>query len=667
MEYWWKDIPWRYIQTNLRQIDMLDMDAETYVKELKKFDAKITMINTSGILASYPTKLKYHPQSPYLKADSVKKMIDVCHREGIRVIARTDFSKIRREVYEQHPEWAYRTPEGGIVDYNGDVHACINGGFQREYMLEILRETLTELPVDGIYFNMAGYQTRDYSGVYHGICHCDNCRRMFRERCGMELPPRENMADPAYRRYLEFKKETEAEHGRRVCEMIRSIRPDILIHRDTFTTDSAYMREEDSTALDRGLPHWQYIGSEQSKLVRASYPGYRQSNCDVDFIDFPIRLVSVSPAQHALRLAQGFANGGGPDYYLIGRLDNAEDKSAQARVRELFDFHRRNEKLLDGVVPCSRVAIIRPESHDGHTTAEYRGWYRALTEGHFPFDAIYASRMEAVGLARYTTLILPDDRYMSDSRAALIDSFAANGGTVIATGETGFYDEHYERREMPALSCLGIGRCLNVRDDARGAYFKISQGDPLPGFAPDEQLVALDGTYLYNDYQADVERHLSFIPPSHFGPPERCYYTQVTDLPGYTSHGTAVYVPWYAGEFYYRQGYSNSFKFMDGILERYASARRVRGDFSPMIEIAVMITPDIKTELLSFVNASGHFGNSFLEPIPCEVTCSMAVPKAPARVYSMTTGKALDYTFEDGRVTLTLPKLGLFDAAVIDY
>jgi hypothetical protein len=106
---------------------------------------------------------------------------------------------------------------------------------------------------------------------------------------------------------------------------------------------------------------------------------------------------------------------------------------------------------------------------------------------------------------------------------------------------------------------------------------------------------------------------------------------------------------------------------MDGILERYAAARRVRGDFSPMIEIAVMITPDFKTELLSFVNSSGHFGNSFFEPIPCDVTCNMAVPKAPARVYSMATGEALAYTFADGRVTLTLPKLGLFDAAVIDY
>ena len=665
MNYWWTDIPWRYIQTNLRQIDMLDMDAETYVRELKKFGATITMINTSGILASYPTKLKYHPRSPYLQADSVKKMIEVCHREGIRVIARTDFSKIRREVYEQHPEWAYRTPSGEIVDYNGDVHACINGGFQREYMLEILKETLTELPVDGIYFNMAGYQTRDYSGIYHGICHCENCRRMFRAFCGMDLPKREDMADPAYRRYLEFKKKTEAEHGRRVCEAIRAIRPDILIHRDTYTIDSAYMREEDSTAL--GRDPWPYIGSEQSKLVRVSWPGYRQSNCDVDFIDFPLRLVSVSPAQHALRLVQGFANGGSPDYYLIGRLDSAEDKSAQKPVQDLFAFHKANEKLLDGVVPCSRVALVRPESHDGHTTPEYRGWYRALTEGHFPFDALYAARMEAVGLARYTTLILPDDRYMSDSRADLIDEFAAKGGTVIATGETGFYDEHYERRETCALKCLGAERILQVRDDARGSYFKISPEDPLPGFAGDEKLIALDGTYLYCDYTADAERHLSFIPPSHFGPPERCYYTQVTDLPGYVSRGSAVYVPWYAGEFYYREGFSNSRKFMDGLLERYASARRIRGNFSPMIEAAVMITPDIKTELLSFVNGSGCFGNSYFDPIPTDVTCDMAVPKAPVSVRSMVTGEALEYRFENGRVTLTLPRLGLFDAAVIEY
>ena len=55
---------------------MLDIDAKKYVEELKKFNATIAMINTSGILASYNTRLKYHYQNPYLKGDSLEKIID---------------------------------------------------------------------------------------------------------------------------------------------------------------------------------------------------------------------------------------------------------------------------------------------------------------------------------------------------------------------------------------------------------------------------------------------------------------------------------------------------------------------------------------------------------------------------------------------------------------
>ena len=52
------------------------------------------------------------------------------HKAGIKVIARTDFLKIRRVIYEQHPEWAYVSPEGKIVDYNG-IFMHVLMGFQR--------------------------------------------------------------------------------------------------------------------------------------------------------------------------------------------------------------------------------------------------------------------------------------------------------------------------------------------------------------------------------------------------------------------------------------------------------------------------------------------------------------------------------------------------------
>ena len=335
MSYWWEGYPWRYIQTNLREIDMADIDAKQYVEELKKFDATIAMINTSGILASYPTELEFHTQSPYLTGSSLEEIISECHKAGIKVISRTDFSKIRRNVYESHPDWAYRTADGKIVDYNGNIHACVNGGFQKEYALKILEETLRCLDVDGIYFNMAGYITKDYSGNYYGICHCESCRRLFYERFGMDLPNCENKDDPVYQAYLQFKEDTVREHNEMICRFIHNLRPDILINFDIYTKPTGYIREESNTALDRGLPHWQYSASENTKWCKGSYPQMIPSNTSVDFIDFPLRHTAVSPAQQKLRLYQDLANGGGLDYYLIGRLDNHEDKSGYAAVQEV--------------------------------------------------------------------------------------------------------------------------------------------------------------------------------------------------------------------------------------------------------------------------------------------------------------------------------------------
>jgi hypothetical protein len=75
---------------------------------------------------------------------------------------------VRRPIYEAHPEWAYQSPQGRIIDYNGDVHVCPNSAYQQECMLSILEEMLNAHSFDGVFFNMSGYQTHDYSGNYYG-------------------------------------------------------------------------------------------------------------------------------------------------------------------------------------------------------------------------------------------------------------------------------------------------------------------------------------------------------------------------------------------------------------------------------------------------------------------------------------------------------------------
>lgn len=64
MQRWWEQYPWRNVQTNMRQIDMEDIDAKEYVAQLKELGATVILLSAAGIIANYPTKLDYQPKKP---------------------------------------------------------------------------------------------------------------------------------------------------------------------------------------------------------------------------------------------------------------------------------------------------------------------------------------------------------------------------------------------------------------------------------------------------------------------------------------------------------------------------------------------------------------------------------------------------------------------------
>lgn len=63
-KHWWTNYPWRMIQTNLREIDMAEIDAETYAQQLADYGATVVTLNAAGIIASYQTKREFQTQSP---------------------------------------------------------------------------------------------------------------------------------------------------------------------------------------------------------------------------------------------------------------------------------------------------------------------------------------------------------------------------------------------------------------------------------------------------------------------------------------------------------------------------------------------------------------------------------------------------------------------------
>ena len=650
MENWWTNYPWRVIQPNFREVDTKDFDEDRFLEELKSFSCNAVMLNAAGLIASYPTELVDQPRSTYLDGFDLKHLVDRCHEAGIRVIARTDFSKIDKSVFERHPDWAYRHADGSPLIYNNYVQTCLSGGYQGGYMDEILKELLTAIPFDGIYCNMGSATgvVVDYSMNRHGPCQCDACRRAFREKCGMAVPESLRPGDRASMIYFRFQQELAAAQKQRVTRLLRSIRPDLAY------CSVDYVRQEANSEYGRELPHWQYQASSNARAIRGM--GLGGTSADVDFMGFGYRHVAVDPALQELRLYQTLANFGGLDYYLMGRPEQKADISAYPVVKRVFTYAAAHEKYLYNVSSLVEALLVR----DAYIlpNPEERGWIRALTELHIPFDETLLGGLGKIDLGKYRVVILPEKARLAPPVAEKLDAFVKNGGTLLFVGQP------------PALPCLGLARDAKKNDSLLGAMLHIREDEQasFPHFA-DRPYVMLGKTYWEAAYEDGVARIGVLLPPEPFGPPELCFATEPpTDFPAITCRlwgkGKALYIPWYPGTAYYQNGFDNWRLFMADVLETLCNLTSPAVRVSPMVEITHGKGEGF--EVIHFVNGSGHFGNSFFEP---ETLSNQAVtiPWAGDTVTCENLDEPgnLVYTLRDGRLTITIPRLGAHACVVI--
>ncbi len=617
MNKWWIHYPWRMIQTNLRQIDMEHIDAKKFAQDLKDFGATVVLLNAAGIIASYDTELPFQYKSEYLHGDGLEKIIDECHSRDIKVICRTDFSKVRYKIYEQHPEWAYVSPQGKIVNYNGDVAVCLNGAYQQERKFEIIQEVLEKFQFDGIFCNMGGFQVKDYSGVYYGPCHCEACKKLFRERYGEDIPDQEDMSDPVYQKYQQFKNECLAEHKSKTNSTIRKIRPDIAINQQD------YIRTESNTEIDR--QQWIYSASMNSRLSSGIDKLRPSDNACVDFIGYRYRHISVSPQLMELRQWQNLANSGCVSMYIMGTLENHRDISAFAPTKKVFAFHSEHEELFRNMSSASEVVLVRKDVHFSQEEPEGYGWIRVLTESHIPFDEVKCSEFKSIDqLSDKRVLILGDLEDASSEILNIADRFAKDGGIVIASGKTGVAGK--ENR----LKCLGISEITDIKHDQMSAMFEIRDEDRSVFSRCVETPYIMPGAEIIHfSSDKNAERYLRFIPEHPFGPPERCYFTECTDDAAVSAmsygKGKGVYIAFSAAAVYRKEGYQNTLAFLQDVLFNVAGVYSVAPDLTNMTEITM--NQSCGKLILQLVNTSGVFANSYFDPLAIK-DISLKVPKA---------------------------------------
>ncbi len=469
---WWNRAPYRLVQTNLREIDAT-MDVNAYVQSMVDASVNIVLINVGGIVANYPTRLPYHYKNPFMKGDLVGDLIKGLHSKGIKVIGRFDFSKINETLAAQKPEWLYVSTAGKNVNYNGQVHTCPNGGYQQEYGMDILKEAITRYPLDGIFFNMIGYTTSDYSGNYYGICQCENCKRKFHDSTGHTLPVKADMNDPVFREYNAFKATTANKLFKQIGNHIKSLNPEIMIN--TYADSGVDMIASESGAELTAEYEWNYSASDNVKRVLGSYKDRSPGNLLIYFQAIGYRHVGTSPNMAKVWMLENMLHGAPLGFVVVGTLVNYEDRIFIPTLNNLYGFHKTNEKLFTNLQAVNKIALIRG-SRD-----EYEGLIKLLSEEHIMYDIIEPGVIGTGRMPRnlddYEALILGDVSNMDDPLIAAIDKYVKNGGKILATGFTSTRDAMGKTTNSIRLQALGVMPAYELVSQEKSTYLKVPDAD----------------------------------------------------------------------------------------------------------------------------------------------------------------------------------------------
>ncbi|MBN1899796.1 hypothetical protein JW926_00555 [Candidatus Sumerlaeota bacterium] len=201
--------------------------------------------------------------------DKQKEIVGAFHDKNIACILRlfptTDF-----EAYEAHPEWRQKSLDGSSR-HDWRVYLCPNSAAFTEYTCGRIKEILGAVKYDAIelaepWFEIWGgpYKENPTHGKY--ACLCDECRKRFREKSGIDPLDLFNESSPyyflkkgneeRYEKWQQFRVDTVIEFSRRLYSAAKEVDPDIEIihmHLSDATVEPEKSREYQAQDMDKAV------------------------------------------------------------------------------------------------------------------------------------------------------------------------------------------------------------------------------------------------------------------------------------------------------------------------------------------------------------------------------------------------------------------------------
>ena len=497
-----------------------DFDARRLMETVVELGGDLLRFQPIGYWAYYPSKaFRVHPELG--SRDLIDEVAREARRLRVHFFCYTGYGHPHMEVgwVDHHPEyadWVLRGPDGKPygtywhIGWANRQRLCSTGDAYRAGIRQIVRE-LCEHDTDGVYFDAPS------SFGYTGVCFCESCRENFRKFSGMDL---DRLAGLAKLNGLPFEwDELPADVDMKAliawyAWANRLAREDLLDFRRIIHGSGKFMLCHDGSWFGQSLPLQYRIaegfmveasreiydrlmtGMKGASMVRP-YKKVAQmylGSYGVSWFGEPphekpwvVHNTNLED-QDEIRM-EGFTNlacGNTPLYATANRLYFKVGSGSAKPAQDVFALMQQVEEIHKGSIPVPYVTIVptweslqlwRTKRKSWNWPMMSWGLGLVLLDERISVDVNPSTEMSGEWLGQQKVIALCGASGLSEEEAERLGSWVKAGGGLLATYDTGLYNEVGElRKDGGALKqVLGVAMKGEPLESQPECYYRVKE------------------------------------------------------------------------------------------------------------------------------------------------------------------------------------------------
>ncbi|HBN85920.1 MAG TPA: hypothetical protein DDZ89_19000 [Clostridiales bacterium] len=609
---------------------------------------------------------------------------------GYKTIVYFNTHAIKPDFGAEHPEWRQIRYDGSTIDdlYGIETTFCVNSSW-RDWVRDVCLD-LCKYPINGIFF--------DGPCIYPKACYCPNCRKLYMEQYGTQMPEKEP-GNPELRKLAFFQADSMRRFMEYCNKAIKEIRPDVALYGNSGKRDEPYyvvgrnnrilMKDEDILLAEGGFvggslttqPYWRQGSNAKYYHTQAAGKPVMVANSPAHS---PWRSYYISEPELRLANVQPVIHGAGVWFSCFHWF---KDQPAARALAKDYQYFSDNRDYYFITKSLAKVAIVWPEDsinyyskpsvyHGDFTQGgqkgdkvgdikeEFNGFYDALLKAHIPCDIIDEESVRSEDISKYELLILPNVGCTGAEFDERLRDYVANGGNVISSFETSMCDENGTRNTQPSLSDLFGIKMLRTPlkpyphfyffRQAEHSTFEDISIDRLPAPLISTEVEAVDAEVISYYSKKFKGWDGSEIVPSE--------YPAITV--NHYGKGKAVYMAGVFGDLFWNYKQSDIRKILRNLFCMLSKRDIVVENMEHSVEMTYRQSNNGSMEMIHMINFSGGISRPFEKIIPNE-NIVLHIKTNRERARALVSGIELPVQIEKDGLTIKCPKLDLFETIVL--